>query len=151
MLLVSRETLIKTYLSFLLFYSVLYFPMQERKPTVGFNNISFLPILFHKLCCAFVKRVRGTMREQEWFLDLVTDQRDPCVTSSPHGKVRKESETKQPLKGKILILDSRFCVLVRCGIRMLRVSSLNSASTLARACIFSNDFYDFELLEIRIM
>lgn len=51
------------------------------------------------------------MREQEWFLDLVTDQRDPCVTSSPHGKVRKESETKQPLKAKILILDS--CVSVR--------------------------------------
>lgn len=91
------------------------------------------------------------MREQEWFLDLVTDQRDPCVTSSPHGKVRKESETKQPLKGKILILDSRFCALVRCGIRTLRVSSLNSASTLARPCISSNDFYDFQFVsEIRI-
>lgn len=91
------------------------------------------------------------MREQEWFLDLVTDQRDPCVTSSPHGKVRKESETKQPFKGKILILDSRFCVLVRCGIRTLRVSSLNSASASVYILSIANDFYDFELLVIRIV
>lgn len=128
MLLASVEE--KRYLHLALSFFFLSFSriFQSAKKNVPLVLITFFT-WFRDSCWASVKRCRHDAWTRAIF-DLVTDQRDVCVTSSPHGKAKKESKTK--LEGKILILDSRFCMLVRCGISTLRVSSLDSASALAQ-------------------